>query len=125
MKLTVDGLTFDTLTGGNQGDPLVLFLHGFPQTSHTWRDQVPALAETGYFAVAPNQRGYSAGARPSGIPAYATENLVGDALALMDTLGYERAHVVGHDWGGQLSWLLAAHHPHRVESLTVLSPCDS
>ena len=71
--------------------------------------------------MAPNQRGYSAGARPAEVAAYGTENLVGDALEMMHALGYDRAHIVGHDWGGQLSWLLAAHHPERVTSLSLLS----
>ncbi len=121
MKIRANGFDFDALVAGQEGDPLILFLHGFPQTSHTWREQVPALAERGFFAVAPNQRGYSWGARPGEVSSYATENLVADALAMMDVLGYETAHIVGHDWGGQLSWLLAAHHPDRVNSLTVLS----
>ncbi len=121
MKITLDGLSFDADTCGRRGDPLVLLLHGFPQTSHTWRHQLDPLAAAGYFAVAPNQRGYSAGARPAGVAAYATARLVGDALGMMDALGCERAHLVGHDWGGQLCWLLAAHHPERVKTLTVLS----
>lgn len=121
MDIQLDTLTFSTATAGNPGDPLVLLLHGFPQTNHTWRHQLGPLAAAGYFAVAPNQRGYSAGARPDGIEHYATERLVADARAMISNLGYERAHVVGHDWGGQLCWLLAAHHPERVETLTVLS----
>ncbi len=121
MQLSLNGLNFDVETAGAQGAPLVLLLHGFPQTSYTWRHQLEPLAQAGYFAVAPNQRGYSAGARPQSVSAYATENLLGDALAMIGHFGYERAHIVGHDWGGQLSWLLAAHHPAAVASLTVLS----
>lgn len=121
MQICVDDLCFDADVRGRPGDPLVLMLHGFPQTSHSWRHQLAPLAEAGYYAVAPNQRGYSAGARPVGVEHYDTALLVGDAIAMMQRLGYQRAHVVGHDWGGQLSWLLAAHHPERVETLTVLS----
>ncbi len=121
MDIRVGDLTFNAAARGEPGAPLVLMLHGFPQTSHTWRYQLEPLAAAGCYAVAPDQRGYSPGARPDGIAAYATENLVADAISMMETLGYRRAHVVGHDWGGQLSWLLAAHHPDRVESLTVLS----
>lgn len=121
IQVAVDDLTFDARVAGRKGDPLVLMLHGFPQTSHTWRDQMQPLSAAGFFAVAPDQRGYSPGARPAEVSAYATENLVGDALGIMHTLGYDRAHVVGHDWGGQLSWLLAAHHAAQVASLTVLS----
>lgn len=121
VEIRLGELTFTATAGGKPGAPLVLMLHGFPQTRHTWRHQLEPLANAGYYAVAPDQRGYSPGARPDDVAAYATEDLVSDALDMMQALGYERAHVVGHDWGGQLSWLLAAHHPDRVETLTVLS----
>jgi pimeloyl-ACP methyl ester carboxylesterase len=121
MKLRSGGMTFEMKRAGNPRHPLVLLLHGFPQTSYSWRHQLEPLADAGYFAVAPDQRGYSAGARPQTVDAYATDALVGDALAMMDVLGHHRAHVVGHDWGGQLAWLLSAHHPERVLTLTVLS----
>ncbi len=119
--ITANGLEFDAEMAGHRDDPLVLMLHGFPQTNHTWRHQLGGLAEAGYFAVAPNQRGYSAGARPAGRDSYATKHLVDDALAVAASLGHERFHVVGHDWGGQLAWLLAALHADRISSLTVLS----
>ncbi|MCZ6659692.1 MAG: alpha/beta hydrolase [Gammaproteobacteria bacterium] len=119
--ITANGLEFDAEMAGHRHDPLVLMLHGFPQTNHTWRHQLGGLAEAGYFAVAPNQRGYSAGARPAGRDSYATKHLVDDALAVAASLGHERFHVVGHDWGGQLAWLLAALHADRISSLTVLS----
>ncbi len=116
LRFTVDR------SGGHDLDrPLVLLLHGFPQSRHTWRTELPALAEAGYRGWAPDQRGYSPGARPDGIDAYRTEHLVGDVLALADAAGAERFHVVGHDWGGQLAWLTAAHHPDRVISLAVVS----
>ncbi|TDJ21835.1 MAG: alpha/beta hydrolase [Gammaproteobacteria bacterium] len=121
IELRASGLVFECDAAGELDAPLVLLLHGFPQTSYTWRHQLPALAEAGFLAVAPNQRGYSPGARPEGVAHYATELLVADAIGIADTLGRPRFHLVGHDWGGQLAWLLAANHPHRVETLTVLS----
>ncbi len=120
-KIVVQGLAFDVEIAGDRTDPLVLMLHGFPQTSHSWRHQLQPLAAAGYLAVAPNQRGYSRGAQPAGVASYATRLLVDDALNIARELGHERFHVIGHDWGGQLSWLLAAYHPQRVRSLTVLS----
>ncbi|MBX3706380.1 MAG: alpha/beta hydrolase [Pseudomonadales bacterium] len=113
--------TFDVAVSGTPGRPLVLLLHGFPQTSHTWRDLLPALADAGYQAAAPNQRGYSPGARPLAVVDYATGLLVDDALGIADAFGAERFHLVGHDWGGHLAWLIAARHPDRVRTLTVLS----
>lgn len=119
--LHVSGLRFDIDAAGDPASPLVLLLHGFPQTSHTYRDQLPELARAGFHAVAPNQRGYSPGARPAEVADYASAHLVADVLGMADALGAARFHLVGHDWGGQLAWLLAAHHPARLCSLAVLS----
>jgi pimeloyl-ACP methyl ester carboxylesterase len=119
--LRASGLEFDADVAGAPASPLVLLLHGFPQTSYSWRHQLPALADAGFFAVAPNQRGYSATARPAGVERYATDLLIADARAMVKSLGHKRFHLVGHDWGGQLSWLIAAHFPDEVLSLTVLS----
>ncbi len=120
-QIAANGLTFDAEVVGDRDAPLVLMLHGFPQTGYSWRHQLQPLAAGGYLAVAPNQRGYSRGAQPLDEASYATRLLVEDALELARVLGHERFHVVGHDWGGQLSWLLAAYHPERIRSLTVLS----
>jgi pimeloyl-ACP methyl ester carboxylesterase len=120
--IALGDLRFTTDHAGPQDGPPVLFLHGFPQTRHAWTRQIHALSEAGFRCVAPDQRGYSAGARPPEIDAYVVPNLVGDALALMDSLGLDRFHLVGHDWGGQLAWLMAAvYAPERVMSLAVLS----
>lgn len=114
LDFTVD------LYGPDDGAP-VLMLHGFPQSRAAWRSQGAALAAAGFRSVAPDQRGYSAGARPDGVAAYAADLIVGDALALMDALGHARFHLVGHDWGGQIAWLTAVRAPERVLSLAVLS----
>ena len=113
--------TYVASAAGDPGAPLVLLLHGFPHTRHTWRDALPALASAGFRAVAPDQRGYSPGVRPSDVSAYTTDRLVADVLDIAGVLGAETFHVVGHDWGGQVAWLLAAHHPERVRTLTSLS----
>ncbi|HKU41260.1 MAG TPA: alpha/beta hydrolase [Polyangiales bacterium] len=121
VQVSVSGLVFDCDVAGRPGSPLVLLLHGFPQTSYTWRRELPALAEAGFLAVAPNQRGYSAGARPAAIADYAVGSLTRDALGIAEQFGASTFHLVGHDWGGQLAWLIAAEHPERVRSLSVLS----
>ena len=108
------------LAGPSGGSP-VLLLHGFPETRFMWRHPLSALAAAGHRAIAPDQRGYSRNARPRAQDAYATERLLEDAVGLMDALGHRRFHLVGHDWGGQLSWLIAAAHPERLLSLAVLS----
>jgi len=114
FQFTVD------IAGHTSGLP-VLLLHGFPQTRHMWEHQLHALATAGFRAVAPDQRGYSAGARPLGMESYTSDLLIADALALMDKCGAPRFHLVGHDWGGQLAWLIAAGHSDRVATLTMLS----
>lgn len=118
--LTLPAGRLEADVAGPEDGPLVVLLHGFPQTRHTWHDQLPALAEAGFRAVAPDQRGYSTGLRPAAIEEYHVDDLVADVLAIIDLYG-SRAHVVGHDWGGQVAWLTAARHPERLLSLTVLS----
>jgi pimeloyl-ACP methyl ester carboxylesterase len=81
----------------------------------------PILVNAGLRVLAPDQRGYSPGARPPGRSAYLLRELVADVLALLDTVGADTAHVVGHDWGAAVAWALAGRHPDRVASLTALS----
>ncbi|MBX3499149.1 MAG: alpha/beta hydrolase [Alphaproteobacteria bacterium] len=123
---TKDGLTFDAWIEGPQSGDIVLLLHGFPQSRHTWRAQVPALAAAGYRAIAPDQRGYSPGARPdpADLANYSYSNLVWDGLNIIEACGggTRRFHLVGHDWGGQVSWGLAAWFgAERLASLSILS----
>lgn len=114
-------LTFDVLVDGPaDGEPVIL-LHGFPQTARSWRHQINALAAAGYRVIAPDQRGYSPGARPSEVSAYTIDELVSDVLGLADTLSIDRFHLVGHDWGAALAWQVAGRHPDRLRSLSILS----
>src|SRR5438309_9714383 len=118
-------LTFTTDVAGPASGDLVLLLHGFPESRHSWREALPALAAAGYRAVAPDQRGYSPGARPdpADLSNYAFDKLVADAIEIAAASGYDgkRFHLVGHDWGGQVAWGVANAHPERLGSLTVLS----
>jgi pimeloyl-ACP methyl ester carboxylesterase len=121
LELTVGDLTFRTRGAGPADGERVLLLHGFPQTSWCWRHQVEALAGAGYRAVAPDQRGYSPGARPAAVAAYHAELLVEDTVGMIDALDAERVHLVGHDFGGLVAWHTAARHPDRLATLTVVS----
>jgi pimeloyl-ACP methyl ester carboxylesterase len=114
-------LVFDVRDAGPpDGEPVVL-LHGFPQDAGSFDRLSPALHQSGLRTLAPDQRGYSPGARPAHRSDYRLRAVVDDVLALLDAAGLESAHVVGHDWGGAAAWALAAWHPWRVRTLTVLS----
>lgn len=120
-QASVGALTFDVLSAGPaDGEPVVL-LHGFPQTAWAWTAQLTALAEAGYRAIAPDQRGYSPGASPPDVASYAMPHLVADVVGLLDALDIGAAHVVGHDWGGSVAWQVAARHADRVRTVTVLT----
>jgi pimeloyl-ACP methyl ester carboxylesterase len=121
MQVRREALTFDVeVAGPEQGRP-VLLLHGFPQSARSWQHVTPLLTAEGLRSFAPNQRGYSVGARPAGPEAYAMVELVDDALAMVDAIGVEAIDLVGHDWGAAVAWSVAARHPERVRSLTALS----
>jgi pimeloyl-ACP methyl ester carboxylesterase len=120
-QLRVRGLVFDALTAGPPAGELVVLLHGFPQTAACWTEVAEALAAAGYRVLAPDQRGYSPGARPPSVPAYRMPELVADVLALAAEAGPARFHLVGHDWGGVVAWALAGRHPERVATLTSVS----
>ena len=121
---TLEG-RFTADVAGPADAPLVLLLHGFPQSRHSWRAQVPALGAAGYRAVAPDQRGYSPGLRPdpADLTAYSVDRLVADVLDLAAAEGHrdKTFHLVGHDWGGHVSWATAHRHPERIASLAILS----
>lgn len=116
-----DGLVLDALAAGPADGTVVLLLHGFPQSAWSWREVWPALVSAGLRVVAPDQRGYSPDARPVGVQHYQMTSLVTDAAAVLDAVGADRAHVVGHDWGAAVAWHLAGRHPDRVRTLAAVS----
>jgi pimeloyl-ACP methyl ester carboxylesterase len=113
--------SLDIRESGPADGPPVLLLHGFPQGADAWDAVVPALNAAGYRTIAPDQRGYSPGARPGGRGAYRLAELTSDALAVIADRAGGRAHVVGHDWGAAVAWRLAARYPDAVRSLTAVS----
>jgi pimeloyl-ACP methyl ester carboxylesterase len=119
VRIPVGEVTLEVDDRGS-GAP-VLFLHGWPDRGRLWRHQVDALDAAGFRTVTPDLRGFGDSDRPEEVAAYGLPNLVGDVLGLLDHLGVERAHVVGHDWGAALAWVTATLAPDRVESLTALS----
>jgi pimeloyl-ACP methyl ester carboxylesterase len=118
MRVRANGLEFEVHAGGPADGAPVLLLHGFPQNGGMWDLVTPALHGAGLRTYAPDLRGYSPGARPDG--GYPMTDCVADAVALLDALEIDRAHVVGHDWGAVVGWHLAA-TPDRVRTLTAVS----
>ena len=121
LEIKAGSYVFEARVAGPEDGRLVLLLHGFPQTSYSWRGVLGALGAAGYRAVAPDLRGYSPGARPPEVEAYAIEHLGADVLALADELGGHRFDLVGHDWGAGVAWYVAGRWPGRVRTLTSLS----
>jgi len=99
----------------------VILLHGFPETSIMWEPLLEKLSKAGYRAIAYDQRGYSPGARPPAQNDYTKTKIATDVLAIADAAGFERFHVIGHDFGGAIAWTVADRFPERVLSLTSLS----
>jgi pimeloyl-ACP methyl ester carboxylesterase len=117
-----DELRFEVSdTGPLDAADVVVCLHGFPQDRTAFDEVAAQLAAAGLRVLVPNQRGYSPQARPHGRAAYALELLADDVVTLLNAAGVDRAHVVGHDWGGGVAWFVGSRRAHRVVSLTVLS----
>jgi pimeloyl-ACP methyl ester carboxylesterase len=119
-QLSANGMTFDCRVAGDRGEPVVL-LHGFPETSRMWEPLMEKLALAGYRCVAPDQRGYSPGARPEGADNYRLDALASDVIALADAAGFGRFHLVGHDWGAGCGWAVVSAYAGRIASWTALS----
>jgi len=120
-RVTTRGHTTHYLAAGPEDGPLIVFVHGWPELSLSWRHQLPALAGLGFRAIAPDLRGYGRSTVYTGFGDYAQERVVGDMLDLLSALGRDRAVWVGHDWGSPTVWNVASHHPERC--LGVASLC--
>src|SRR3954470_16157151 len=121
LQVDVGDLTFLVRADGPDDGRPVLLLHGFPETSLSWSAVTPLLTEAGLRTYAPDQLGYSPGARPDEVDAYAVTNLAQVTADLMTAMDVPRADVVGHDWGAGVAWALGAWHSDRVRSLTAVS----
>ncbi|NUR27814.1 MAG: alpha/beta hydrolase [Streptomycetaceae bacterium] len=119
--VTIGGYDFDTTEQGPQSGPPVVLLHGFPQTAASWQAASRILAAEGLRTIAPDQRGYSPGARPQQVESYHMAHLVSDVIGLLDALSLPTVHLAGHDWGAIVAWHAAAWHPERFRTLTAVS----
>jgi len=116
-----DGMRFEVVDEGPVDAETVVLLHGFPQSARSWAGVSRPLLAAGYRVIAPEQRGYTPRARPRSRRAYRLGELVADVVALIDAAGAERVHLVGHDWGGGVAWMVAATRPERLHTLTAVS----
>jgi len=116
-----DGLRFDVSETGPADGRTVILLHGFPNDRRAWDGVAPLLAAEGHRVLAPDQRGYAAGAQPRRRRDYRLRRLVGDVLALADRAGAETFDLVGHDLGAVVAYAVAAHRPRRVRSVTAVA----
>ncbi len=119
MKVDSGGVSLDVQVAG-EGRPVVL-VHGFPDTQRLWSKQVPALVDAGFQVITYDQRGYGASDKPEGVDAYSIPFLAIDLTAILDHLGLEKAHLVGHDWGAAVVWATASLAPARVDHLVPMS----
>ncbi len=118
-RVATNGIELNIAEAGE--GPLVLLLHGFPESWYSWRHQFAPIAGAGYHVVAPDMRGYGKSDRPKEIEAYNQVEVRKDIIGLIDTLGYDKAIVIGHDWGAPTAWATALHHPDKVRAVGALS----
>ena len=117
----MDALELAFLDQGPREAPVVVLLHGFPDSSALWRAQAATLVAAGFRVVVPDLRGFGDSPAPAATDAYALPLLMADVLALLDRLGVGEAVLVGHDWGAALGWVLAAYHPARFTRFCAVS----
>ncbi|HVM96782.1 MAG TPA: alpha/beta hydrolase [Candidatus Acidoferrales bacterium] len=119
--IPTNGIKLHVVQAGPKDGPPVVLLHGYPELWIAWRAQIERLAKAGFRVIAPDQRGYDASDKPPGISAYRVENMVGDILGLIQTLGYDRVDLAGHDWGGAIAWYLVIEHPEHFRRLVMFN----
>ncbi len=120
-RVVTNGVTLHVARAGREDGPLVILLHGFPEFWYGWRSQIGALAGAGYRVWIPDQRGYNLSDKPTPVAAYALDTLTADVIGLIDAAGRERATLIGHDWGGIVTWWAALRHPDRLERVAILN----
>jgi pimeloyl-ACP methyl ester carboxylesterase len=116
-----NGIHLNVVMAGPAEGPLVILLHGFPEFSYGWRNQINELAEAGYRVWAPDQRGYNLSDKPRRIKEYRIDKLAADVVGLIDAAGCESTYIVGHDWGAAVAWYVAENYPDRVKKMVVMN----
>jgi pimeloyl-ACP methyl ester carboxylesterase len=120
-RAAVNGIELSLVDEGDEGLPVVVLCHGFPELAYSWRHQIPALTSAGWRVLAPDMRGFGDSSAPQAVEAYDVVSLCGDMTGLLDAVGASDAVFVGHDWGASLVWQLAVMHAERVRAVAGLS----
>ncbi|MDA2944223.1 MAG: alpha/beta hydrolase [Actinomycetota bacterium] len=115
------GVELDVLDAGDGRRGAVVLLHGFPESSHSWRHQIEPLASAGWRVIVPDQRGYAGSSTPDSVEAYRADHLSDDIAALLDAVGVDQAVIVGHDWGAIVTWHIGQRHPDRCRAIVTAS----
>lgn len=119
--LQTNGVRYFIKEAGNKNASLILFLHGFPDSWYSWRNQLTAMAAAGYYAVAPDMLGYGETDAPGEISRYSHDYMAKDIIGLIETLGHQQAILVGHDMGAALTWQVSLLYPEKVKAVVALS----
>jgi pimeloyl-ACP methyl ester carboxylesterase len=120
-KIRIGNLEFDCRVSGNEQNELIIFLHGFPETSFMWKKLMHEISSLGFYCLAPDMRGYSKNACPKGIKHYTIKKLSNDILSIADSVDKGQFHLIGHDWGAAIGWNIVYHNYDRIKSWTALS----
>ncbi len=119
-RIDVGDVTLHVVLAGPEDGPPVVLLHGFPEFWYAWRGPMAVLAKAGFRVIVPDQRGYNESDKPEDLEAYVIDELADDVAGLIEALGYEKAHLSGHDWGGGVAWRTVIRHPNRVDRFVVI-----
>jgi pimeloyl-ACP methyl ester carboxylesterase len=117
----VNGIKLHVLHEGEENEQIIIFLHGFPEYSYAWHKQLPFFAANGFYALAPDQRGYNLSSKPKGVKPYIIDNLVADMAAWIKQLTPQKVILAAHDWGGGVAWALAIKHPELLHKLVIMN----
>ncbi|QHT70574.1 alpha/beta hydrolase [Rhodocytophaga rosea] len=117
----VNGIDLHVIEKGHKGQPVIIFLHGFPEFWYGWQKQMEYFAEKGFHVIVPDQRGYNMSSKPQSISSYRITTLAEDILQLIHYTGREKVYLVGHDWGGAVAWTLAYLHPELLNKVIILN----
>lgn len=119
--IETNGIRLHVLQDGPKEGPMVILLHGFPEYSYGWKQQIPYLVSAGYRVWAPDQRGYNLSDKPDGLVSYSLDELAADVVGLIDAAGQKKVFLVGHDWGAGVAWWVAAKYPDRLSKMVVMN----